>query len=184
MSHQEVRPGADEHAPYYEKYIRLVPAGDVVATLSSQVEETLALLSTLTDEEADQAYAPGKWTLKELVGHVADTERIFAYRLLRAARGDATPLPGFDENTYVPAGAFTSRTLTSLLEELSAVRTSTVALLRHLPEEAWVRRGVANGTEFSVRAVAFIIAGHELHHADLVRTRYLPALGAAGSASV
>jgi hypothetical protein len=184
MSAPSTRPAADEHAPYYEKYVRLVPEGDITATLSAQLHETLSLLGTLSDAEGDFAYAPGKWAIKEVVGHVADTERVFSYRLLRAARGDTTPLPGFDENLFTPAGRFTERSLASLLEEFSAVRAATVALLANLPDDAWARRGVANGSEFSVRAVAFILAGHELHHADLVRTRYLPALAGEGTAAV
>ncbi|MDB4951491.1 MAG: DinB-like domain protein [Gemmatimonadetes bacterium] len=177
------RPVESEYAPYYHKYIALVPDGAVADTLESQIAETLALLASIGEADGDRAYAPGKWTVKEVVGHMADTERIFTYRALRAARGDDTPLPGFDENTYVPAGEFGGRTLASLADELAAVRAATVALFRNLPAPAWSRRGVANGTPFAVRAIAWIAAGHELHHRGLFRTRYLPALASGGAAA-
>jgi hypothetical protein len=177
------RPSPDEHAPYYERYIRQVPDGDLIATLEAQFSDTTALLRGVPEEQGDHAYAPGKWSIKEVVGHVSDTERIFSYRLLRAARGDATPLPGYDENTYVPAGVFAARTLASLVDEWTAVRGATLALLRGLPGEAWNRRGTANATPFSVRAVAWILAGHERHHAELLRTRYLSPDGAEASAA-
>jgi uncharacterized damage-inducible protein DinB len=169
------RPEPNEYAPYYHKYIERVPDGDVAETLETQLADTLALLRSLSEEDGDHAYAEGKWSVKEVVGHVADTERIFSYRLMRAARGDATPLPSFDENAFAAAGGFGARTLASLVDELAAVRAATLALVRGLPEGAWERRGVASDNEFSVRAAAYIIAGHELHHANLLRTRYLVA---------
>jgi hypothetical protein len=167
------RPDASEYAPYYHKYVERVADGDVEQVLQDQIGETMALLSSLSEEDGDRAYAQGKWTIKEVVGHVADTERIFSYRLMRAARGDATPLPSFDENAYAAAGGYGARTLASVAGELAAVRAATVALVRGLPAEAWDRRGVASGYDFSVRAAGYMIAGHELHHANLLRTRYL-----------
>jgi len=167
------RPDATEYAPYYEKYVSLVPAGDVVETLETQLVETLALLRGLSEERAGSRYEPGKWSVKELVGHLIDSERVFAYRALRFARGDRTPLPGFEQDDYVRGGNFDARPLAELAGEFESVRRATVALLRGLDAEAWQRRGTANESEASVRALAHIIAGHELHHRDVLRTRYL-----------
>jgi hypothetical protein len=171
-------PVSGEYNEYYGKYIQRVPAGDIVAILATQVDDTLALLRDLTEPQAQHAYAPGKWTIKEVIGHVIDAERIFAYRALRFARGDRTPLATFDENFYVPAGAFGDRPLANLAAELSAVRRATVALLAHVPADAWMRSGPASGMDVSVRALAWIIAGHELHHRAIVVERYLDALPA------
>lgn len=169
----EDRPGVDEYAPFYRSYVARVPKGGLVSLLAGQVADTRRLHEGLSESAADYAYAPGKWTIKEVVGHLADAERVFSYRALRFARGDATEVAGFDENVYVPAGAFGARTLSSLLEEFAAARDSTVRLLAGLPPEGWLRRGVANGQEVSVRAVACIIAGHELHHRAILKERYL-----------
>lgn len=171
----EQRPQADEYAEFYGKYVAHVPGGDIVALLATQVDDTLALLRELTDAQARHAYAPGKWSIKEVVGHMADAERVFAYRALRIARGDTTPLPGFDENAYVPAGNFNDRPLASLLAEFMAVRGATVALLAGLPAGAWTRRGTASNAEVSVRGIAWITAGHELHHRAILEERYLTA---------
>jgi uncharacterized damage-inducible protein DinB len=167
------RPGRDEYAPYYEKYVSLVPAGDIVSTLERQLTETLALLRSVPEERADSSYEPGKWSVKELVGHVCDTERVFSHRALRFARGDRTPLPGYEQDDYVRAANFGMRTLASIAEEFARVRASTVALFQSFDEEAWARRGTANDNEVSVRALAHILAGHELHHINILRERYL-----------
>jgi DinB superfamily len=166
------RPAADEHAPYYGKYIALVPAGDLVEVLRSQEPELVALLQSFAGDAAERGYAPGKWTVKEVVGHLSDVERVMGYRALRIARGDATPLPGFDENAYTPAGAFGARTLDDLIDELLAVRAATVALFGGLPADAWERRGTFSDGPGTTRALACIIAGHTLHHAEILRTRY------------
>ena len=166
------RPRADEHTPYYARYIGLVPDGDLVEILRSQQQETVRLLRPLSEERARFAYAPGKWTVKEVIGHISDGERIFAYRALRFARGDAQPLMGFDENTYVPAGRFNDRALVDLLDEFEAIRTATIHLLRHLNDEELARSGPANNNPISVRALAYVIAGHERHHVKLLRERY------------
>ena len=166
------RPRADEHTPYYARYIGLVPDGDLVEILRSQQQETVRLLRPLSEERARFAYAPGKWTVKEVIGHIADAERIFAYRALRFARGDAQPLTGFDENSYVPAGRFNDRALVDLLDEFEAIRTATIHLLRNLNDEELARSGPANNNPISVRAVAYVIAGHERHHVKLLRERY------------
>jgi hypothetical protein len=167
------RPAPGEYLEYYEKYIARVPDGDIIETLARNADETLALLRHQPAQFADYAYAEGKWTVKEVVGHLCDAERIFTYRLLRIARGDATPLSGFDENTYVPAGQFQDRTLESLLEEFAAVRAATIALIAGLPDDAWGCVGVANDSPISARAIAFIVAGHEMHHREILLTRYL-----------
>lgn len=169
----KAKPAADEYASYYSKYTSLVPDGDIVTALAEQVETTLALLRTLTDEQGNSRYAPGKWSIKELIGHIIDAERIFAYRALRIARGDQTPLPGFEQDDYIPNANFDARQLADLAAEFETVRQSTLFLLRNLSEEAWLRRGVASDNPVSVRALAHIIAGHELHHMEILRSRYL-----------
>ena len=167
------RPEASEYAPFYAGYVKLVEGDDVLRALESQIAESLALLRGVTEEATFARYAPGKWSVREVVGHVIDGERIFAYRALRFARADKTPLPGFEENDYVPAARFERRRWPDLLEEWEAVRRATVLLFRGFDEEAWTRVGTASGKEMSVRALAFAIAGHERHHMGVLRTRYL-----------
>jgi uncharacterized damage-inducible protein DinB len=169
------RPEPGEHAPSYDGYVRRVTADDVVGALEAQEETTAALFAGLSPQRARHRYAPGKWSVQEVLGHLMDTERVMAYRALRIARGDGTPLAGFEENAYVAAADFDARPLEALLEEYRAVRRATVLFFRGLSGEAWTRRGVANGVEVTVRALAYIIAGHELHHGELLRTRYLGA---------
>src|ERR1051325_378197 len=150
------RPGSDEYAPYYEKYVSRVPEGGIVETLRRQSADTLALLRSLTEEQAASRYAEGKWSVKELVGHICDGERVFAYRALRFARGDETPLPGFEQDDYVRNGGFDKRSLIDLASEYEYVRRSTIALFASLDEEAWERLGTSNNTPASLRAVALI----------------------------
>jgi len=166
------RPNPDEHIAYYGKYVALVPDGDLVAQLGSEIGNTVALVRRTPADRADFAYAPGKWTVKEVVGHLADTERVMAGRALWFARGDATPLPGFDENAWVPSGNFAHRSLADLADEFQAVRSATVAFARGLDPDVLTRRGTANGAELSVRALLYIIAGHERHHVGLLKERY------------
>jgi hypothetical protein len=166
------RPAAGEYNPYFDRYIPQVPQGDVVAHLAAQVDRTCALLSRLTGEQSLFRYAPGKWTIREVVGHLTDVERVFGYRALRAARGDATPLPSFDENRFVEEAGFNRRTLDDLVGEFRDVRRATLSLARGLDETQWVRCGVAGDHALSVRACLFIVAGHELHHVGLFGTRY------------
>ena len=168
-----IRPEKNEYASYYDKYVSLVPDADVVETLERQIEDTLALLRGVGEERAGHRYAPGKWSIKEVVGHLIDTERIFAYRALAIARGEQKPLPGMDQNEYMAGANFDARTLADLLDEFERVRRSNVLMLRGLSDEAWSRRGVASDNEVTVRAIAFIIAGHEAHHVQILRTRYL-----------
>jgi hypothetical protein len=170
---REKKPEASEYLPYYGRYIALVPEGDVVATLESQFRDTHALLAGIPAGRSKHRYAPGKWSINEMAGHIIDSERIFSIRALRFARADPTPLPGFEQDDYVRNGSFDSYPLAELLSELEGVRRSTVLFFRHLTEEAWMRRGLANNAEITVRALAWIIAGHELHHREILRTRYL-----------
>jgi hypothetical protein len=166
------RPQADEHNPYYSRYIDLVPQSDVLGTLAQQIKATLAVLKGVSDEKANYSYAPDKWTVKEVVGHMIDTERVFAYRALRVARNDQTPMPGFEQDDYVRFGPFAKSRLSDLADEFSAVRQSNVLLLSQLDEQAWKRRGTANNSPISVRALAYIMAGHELHHRAILKEKY------------
>lgn len=168
-----MRPQATEHSPYYAKYIALVPDDEltVVQHLADQHHDTVATLRKARTK-GDHAYAPGKWTVKEVIGHICDTERVFAYRALRFSRGDTTDLPGFDENFYVERSNFAQRTMEDLLEELWSVRAATLSLAKHIPERALTNQGTANGNPISVRALLYIIAGHERHHMGILRDRY------------
>jgi len=170
------RPAADEYAPYFGRYIEQVPEGSVLELLRRQVSDTEALVGGLGDRDADYRYADGKWSIKEVVGHVADTERIMVYRALCFARGEAAGLPGFDENAYVAHSGFAGRTLGDLLAEFKSVRAATLSFFAGLDAEALQRRGTANNRAYSVRAVAYIVAGHERHHTAILAERYLPAL--------
>jgi len=167
------RPNSTEYAPHFDKYISLVPEGEIVVTLGKQIESTLSLIRGLSEGQGDLRYAPGKWSVKEVVGHLIDSERIFAYRALRFARNDATPLSGFDENSYVANADFSSRDLADLAEEFEYTRKSNIYLFKHLDGDSWLRRGAANENEISARALAYSIAGHELHHVGILRSRYL-----------
>jgi hypothetical protein len=175
------RPEPDEIPSYYVGYVERVPELDPVMVCAAQIEDTATLLRGLSDTEAMYRYGRGKWSVKEVVGHLADTERIMAYRALRIARGDSTPLPGFDESAYVPAAKFDSRSLADLVGEFRTVRAATLALLRTFDADAWPRRGTASGKPISVRALAFVIPGHERHHLEILRTRYGVAGGGVSS---
>jgi hypothetical protein len=166
------QPATEESAPFYHGYIAEVRGGNIAEQMTAQLEELEHLFSPVNDRTVPGPYAPGKWSVKEVLGHLADTERIFAYRLLRIARGDATPLAFFDENAYVPAGRFDQRPLESLLAELRAVRQSTLALVEGIPADCWMARGQASGKLISARALAYIILGHAAHHLRVLRERY------------
>jgi hypothetical protein len=166
------RPEPGEYAPYYERYISLVPGADILVTLDSQRRQTMLLLSGRHESDGDIRYAPDKWTAKEVLGHVCDAERVFAYRALRISRGDRTPIEGFEQDDYVRNGPFAHQPLCELIEDYIAVRRATLTLLRNLDEAAWLRRGVANKNEVSVRALAYTIAGHELHHRRILEEKY------------
>lgn len=175
------RPQSNDYAPYYGKYVMLVPDGNFLEILESQIQEMKQLLEPLTDQQADFRYAPGKWSIKETLGHINDAERIFAVRILRIARGDQTPLPGFEQDDFVKVSNASSRKLADLLEEFAAIRRASIALIRSLDDASWLRRGTASGNEVTVLAIAFIIAGHSLHHRIIFEKQYLPALARAGS---
>ncbi|MEO8636778.1 MAG: DinB family protein [Gemmatimonadales bacterium] len=170
---QIIRPAADEFASSYGQYISQVPGDDALPVLIASRAKTAALLAGIPATRAGYRYAEGKWTVREVIGHLADAERIFSYRMLRIARGDATPLAGFDENRYVPEGRFEERPLAEIAAELAAVRDATLALARGLDAGRLVRRGVASGKPVSARALAWIIAGHELHHLRVLGEKYL-----------
>lgn len=166
------RPEPGEYAPYYERYISLVAESDILATLDEQRRQTVLLLSGRDEADGDFRYAPEKWSAKEVLGHLCDTERIFAYRALRFSRADATPIEGFEQDDYVRNGPFAGRPLADLVEDYIAVRRGTLTLFRNLDAAAWTRRGIANKNEVSVRALAYIIAGHELHHRRILEEKY------------
>ncbi|MGQ0602189.1 MAG: DinB family protein [Anaerolineales bacterium] len=170
MTHfREHRPQPDEHLAYYDRYIRLVPEGDVIVTLQRQLAEALALFRALTEAQADARPTPGEWNAKESLGHLTDSERVFAYRALRFARGDAKPLAGFEPLDYIRAAAFDQQPWAALVGEFETVRQATVTLFQSFDETAWARRGLASDNPVSVRALAYIIAGHELEHLAAIR---------------
>ena len=168
------RPAPGDYAPYAEQYVVLVSGDDIVGALSAQLKQTVALFSGRSERDGNFRYAPGKWTVKEVLGHVADTERIFAYRALRIARGDQTPLADFEQDDYVRGARFSERKLADVVEEYSDVRRANLDLFRSLDEEAWRRRGAANNSPVTVLALAYLIAGHELHHRKILGERYFP----------
>lgn len=167
------RPDPTEAAPYYFKYIDRVPAGDIVRTLETQGRDVLALLAGLPDEKSLYRYADGKWSLREVLRHISDTERVFVFRAFWFARGFDTPLPDFDQTIAAAAARADEAPWAHHVGEFRAVRESTVALFRDLPAEAWTRRGIASGNPFTVRALAFATAGHVSHHVAILKARYL-----------
>jgi hypothetical protein len=166
------KPAAGEFNAYYSRYIDLAPDGDILATLASQIAPTLATLRAISDADSLKRYAPGKWSIREMLGHMNDTERIFAYRALRIARGDQTPLPGFEQDDYVPNSHSDSVAWTSLIGEFEALRAANLAMFRNFHDSAWHRHGVASNNPVSVRALAYIIAGHERHHMNVLKEKY------------
>jgi uncharacterized damage-inducible protein DinB len=166
-------PPGDEAAPFYASYLANVPDGRIAFHLQAQSVDIHRLCGALSEAAAGSSYANGKWTVKEVIGHLVDAERIFAYRLLRISRGDTTPLPGFDENAYAPEGQFNRRDVGDLLSEFALQRASTGALVNGIPPSAWARIGTMSGHRTSARALAFIIIGHTAHHVGVLRERYL-----------
>lgn len=171
----DVRPDAGEYHEYYGMYTQQVPDGDVLDTLARELEDTLALLRSLTDERARHRYAPDKWSIKEVVGHVVDTERIFATRALACARSDPEAYPSFEQEGYVASADLDARPVASLAGEFEHLRRANLLLFRSWSAEHAMRRGVASGREFTARSIPFILAGHEIHHKRVVRERYLQA---------
>lgn len=165
------RPEPTEYAPFYGKYTALVHEGDVLATMEAQLAEVLAFWRTVPESQGDVCHAPYTWTVKQVIGHLIDGERIFGYRALRFARGDTTPLPGFEENDYATVARYERLTIADLVNEFEAVRRSTLWLFRNLPAEAWAQSGEANGSLVTVRALAYIVVGHVRHHGGILRKR-------------
>lgn len=165
------RPDNGEYAPHYGTYIKLVPEEDILAAMRSELAQTLKFLSGIAEPDALVCHPPYTWTIKQVIGHLSDTERIFGYRALRFARADKTPLPGFDENRYAEAAGSNERPLAALVTEYEAVRKSHLCLFENLSTDTWQERGIANGNEMSVRALAYAIVGHERHHMSIVHKR-------------
>lgn len=177
MAHSRVpRPKEDEYAPYFHRYIARVPDGNLIEIFNEQAAETRAILGSLSDTDARFRYGPDKWSIKEVVGHVTDTERIMSYRALCFARGEKEVLPAFDENAYVKESRFDERALHAQLAELALVRAATIAFFDGLSQDELMRRGRTPSGAYSVRALAYIIAGHERHHQQILSERYLSAL--------
>jgi DinB family protein len=168
-------PDASEFAPYAAHYVSLVNGTDILSALERQADEVKTVFTGLSEEEALYRPSPDKWSVKEILGHITDTERIFAYRALRFARNDKTQLEGFEQDDYVRAARFDDKRVSDLVDDFIAARKATLSLMRSFVPEAWVRRGVANGAGISVRALAYMMAGHVTHHLHIVRDRYLAA---------
>jgi uncharacterized damage-inducible protein DinB len=170
------RPEKGEYSEYYDKYVSLITGTDILGILEAQRLQTLQLFAGRSERDGKFRYAVDKWTVKEVLGHMTDAERIFAYRALRIGRGDSTPLPGFEQDDYVRNANFSQRTLAELVEEFAAVRTASILFFRSLREADWLRRGIASKNEVTVRALAYIVAGHELYHRRILDERYFPAI--------
>jgi hypothetical protein len=168
-----MKPTENEYAPYYGKYIALVTEENVIEALENSLRDTLELLNGITEEKADYRYAPEKWSIKEVIGHIGDSERVFAYRALCFSRNYDNNIAGFDENEFIANSNFRNLSLKDVVDEFVAIRNSTIVLFKNMSEEAWTRKGIANDNEISVRALANILVGHERHHVGVIRTRYL-----------
>ena len=175
MSHSQIprRPIRSEYDDYYHRYISLVPEGDIIEILEGQLASSLEFLSGIPGEKQDHRYAPGKWTVKELLGHIIDVEWLFTYRALQFARGDASPLPGMDQERWMAGADFAERSMDSLTDELRRLRHANLILFKSFDDEALDRTGVASGCQFTVRSILSIIAGHQFHHIDILKSRYL-----------
>ena len=167
------RPSRNEYGEYFQRYVELVPDVDILTLLATQRDEFVSFLRSLGSAMGEHRYAPEKWSLKEVVGHIIDVERVFVYRALAFARGDATALPGFEQDDYVAATDYSARTLDDLAEEFSLHRSSSLAMFRSFDDDAWQRCGTASDTRISARAVPYILAGHVTHHMNVIRERYL-----------
>lgn len=173
MINVDKRPVISEYDSYFSKYVNLVPDGDILEILEQQNKETNILLKDISNTQGLFKYSPNKWSMKEVIGHLTDTERILGYALLCIARGEVISLPNYDKNVYVQSAAFDKHSMEDLLANLSIVRKSTLQLLKSLNSEDWLRRGIANGSEVTVRALVIILAGHELHHRKIIKEFYI-----------
>lgn len=169
------RPDSHEYDPKYSRYMDLVPENDICAAMEQQLLHSLNFLRELPATAIDSRYAPDKWTVREVVGHILDTERILGFRLLSFARGDANPLAVADQDLYIRTGEFGRHSMEDWIEEYSLTRRSNILMVRHLPEEAWARTGTVSGFRISVRAIAYFMVGHERHHLRIIREKYLKA---------
>lgn len=167
------RPEPNEYAPYYHTYISRITSDDIVDVLETQSEEMLALMSGISEEKSLHRYAPGKWSIRELLNHVSDAERVFLFRALWFARGYSEPLPSFEQEVAVAAARADEFSWDSHVEDFRRVRQSTLSFFHNLPEDAWLKTGAASGNEVSVRALAYILGGHADHHAAILKERYL-----------
>lgn len=167
------RPEPNEYDRYYETYVSLVEETDIIVAMQNQLNELEKLFDEISEEKSLQAYAPGKWTIKELLGHLTDGERIFAYRALRISRADQTPIEGFEQDGYIENSNFNAAKLTDLTEELILSRKANLILFKNLTDEAWTRTGTASDVPVSVRALAYIMVGHIRHHLNILRERYM-----------
>ena len=168
------KPDVNEYAPYYQRYIDLITTDDIFSFFKQQAEEILALFTNLSEDQASFRYTEGKWTIKEVLAHIVDSERIFGYRVLAISRGEKNPLPGFAENEYVANGKYQNRSLQSLLAEYSHLSSANLELFKSLDEEMLAQKGTASGKEVTARAILFVTIGHENHHLEIIKSRYLP----------
>jgi hypothetical protein len=167
------RPKANEAAPYYSRYIDLISSDDIVSTLKSQLDDTKSFLTNISEEQSLKSYAPGKWTIRQVLSHVNDGERVFADRAFWFARGFPDALPSFDQDVCVEAAGANDVSWNDLTNEFNHVRQSTISLFENMPAEAWLRTGIASDNPFTVNALSYIIAGHVTHHCNVIRERYL-----------
>jgi uncharacterized protein YjhX (UPF0386 family) len=167
------RPDKTEYAEYYHKYVSEVPEGNITDILEDQLNSSVEFLSGISEDKSIYRYHPGKWSIREVLGHIIDSERVFAYRALRFSRGDQKPLQGFDENLYINNSNYNMMGIQFLIEEFFHLRKSTVALFRSLKNEMWLNKGNASGYDVTVRGLAYIIAGHTEHHLRIIKERYL-----------
>lgn len=167
------RPVSSDYAPYFERYVSLVPEMGALGVLENQLDEVTRVFRSVPNERESFRYAAGKWSVRQIAGHLIDSERVFGYRALCIARGEKAGLPGFDENDYMAHASFDDLPLTQLADEFESTRRSNLLMLRHLASEAWDRKGIANGNGITVRALAYVMAGHARHHLGILATRYI-----------
>lgn len=167
------RPQSTDYAPWMENYVKLVPEGSVSELLVSEHNELMDLLGKFSEDQGGYRYAPGKWSVKEVIGHIADTERIMSYRLLRIARGDQTTLPGFDQDVFIEGASFDEMSLEDLLHEVDVVRQATISLIKGIKEDAWARKGKVSDYEASAHGLLYVVIGHAIHHRNILKERYI-----------
>ncbi len=167
------RPQQSEYDAYYHRYLKLVPDGDILAILADQRDRMSAILAAADEDKGNHRYEPGKWSLKEVVGHVIDAERVFGLRAVWFARGDSSPLPGMEQDDWAAAANYAARSVTAIRQEYLAVREASLLLFGSFTDEATVRSGICDGKSISVRSLIYLAAGHEQHHEDVLRRRYL-----------